>query len=60
VEAEEIALGQMLYPPELILRTSPYLTIHRGHHSADGVDGEWEKVTGMEILNGATLSQPGG
>jgi hypothetical protein len=51
VDAEEIAFVQILYPPKLILRRASTLTIHHGNHSADGVDGEWEKVTGMEILH---------
>ena len=51
VEEGEIAFVQMHYPPKVILRTSDSLTIHRGHHSADGIEGAVEKVTGIEVLH---------
>jgi len=51
VQEGEIAFVQMFYPPKLILRTSPSLTIHRGDHSADGTNGVLGRVTGIEVLH---------
>jgi hypothetical protein len=58
VESKETAFLQTrAYSPKVIIRTSNSVLLHRGHHSSEGISGEWEKCLGAEVLHAPIVAR---